>query len=99
MTEIYPLLALLLVLNIFVGLTRVLRGPTAADRMLAAEMFSTSAVVIVLLLSVVTDRPIFVDVALVFALLSALTVAAFVGRAWHAGETPASNDRQEENPP
>ncbi|TVR63739.1 MAG: multiple resistance and pH regulation protein F [Candidatus Competibacteraceae bacterium] len=99
MTEIYPLLALLLLLNIFVGLTRVLRGPTAADRMLAAEMFSTSVVVIVLLLSVVTDRPTLVDVALVFALLSALAVVTFVSRAWHALETPTGNDRQEEDRP
>ena len=84
MAELYPWLVGLLVLNIAIGLGRVLRGPTAADRMLAAEMFSTSAVAIVLLMAFVADTPGLMDVALVFALLSALTVVAFVSRAWAA---------------
>ncbi len=84
MTELYPVVALLLLLNIVVGLVRILRGPTAADRMLAAEMFGTSAVVIVLLMAFVTDNPSLVDVALVFALLAALASVTFVSRAWSA---------------
>lgn len=82
MTELLPFLVLLLMLNILVGLMRVLRGPTAADRMLAAEMFASSAIAITLLLAVVTRREALVDVALVFALLSALAVVTFVNRAW-----------------
>ena len=93
MTELYPYLVALLVLNIVVGLGRVLRGPTAADRMLAAEMFSTSAVVIVLLLAFIGDRFALIDVAVVFALLSALTVVAFVSRAWVAMEPETGPDR------
>lgn len=84
MNEFYALLALVLMCNILVGLVRVLRGPTPADRMLAAELFGTSAVAIVLILSVATGRPALVDVALVFALLSALAVVTFVSRAWWA---------------
>ncbi|MCC5857203.1 MAG: hypothetical protein JJT90_03540 [Ectothiorhodospiraceae bacterium] len=50
--------------------------------MLAAEMFSTSAVVILLLLAFILDAPALLDVALVLALLAALAVVTFVGRAW-----------------
>jgi multicomponent Na+:H+ antiporter subunit F len=84
MTEIYPVLVVLLLLNIVVGMVRILRGPTAADRMLAAEMFATSAVVIVLLMAVVSDNLALVDVALIFALLAALASVTFVSRAWSA---------------
>ncbi|WP_018869421.1 monovalent cation/H+ antiporter complex subunit F [Thioalkalivibrio sp. ALgr3] len=82
MTDLFPFLVILLMLNIVVGLMRVLRGPTAADRMLAAEMFATSAIAIALLMAVLTQREALVDLALVFALLSALAVVTFVNRAW-----------------
>nr|WP_296748399.1 monovalent cation/H+ antiporter complex subunit F [Thioalkalivibrio sp.] len=84
MTELYPVVVLLLLLNILVGMVRILRGPTAADRMLAAEMFATSAVVIVLLMAVVSGNLALIDVALVFALLAALASVTFVSRAWSA---------------
>jgi len=101
MTELYPVLAVLLLLNIVVGMVRILRGPTAADRMLAAEMFATSAVVIVLLMAVVSDNLALVDVALIFALLAALASVTFVSRAWSAmagggGERECADDDREE---
>ncbi len=84
MIELYPYLVALLMLNIGVGLLRVLRGPTAADRMLAAEMFATSAIAIVLLMAFIHDQPALIDIGLIFALLSAVAVVAFVNRAWQA---------------
>ena len=91
MTDLFPFLVILLMLNIVVGLMRVLRGPTAADRMLAAEMFATSAIAIALLMAVLTQREALVDLALVFALLSALAVVTFVNRAW-SGRTRSSDE-------
>ena len=82
MLELFFAAVLVLLGNIIVGLIRVMRGPTAADRMLAAEMFSTSTVAIVLILATLTGRGALVDVALVFALLAALAVVTFVSRAW-----------------
>ena len=84
MVDLYPAMILLLLCNIVVGMVRILRGPTAADRMLAAEMFATSAVVIVLLMAVFSDNLALIDVALVFALLAALAAVTFVSRAWSA---------------
>ena len=81
--SIYIGFAVALLATIIVGLLRVERGPSPADRMLAAQLFGTSGVAMLLLLSVGLDTPSLRDVALVFALLAALTVVAFVKRAWH----------------
>ena len=82
-------LALFLMLNLGAGMWRVLRGPTAADRMLAAQLFGTTAVAILLLLAEASGSAVLRDVALVFALLAAVTAVAFVRRAW--------TDREEEH--
>lgn len=75
-------LATTLMVTAFLGILRIERGPTGADRMLAAMLFGTTGVAIVLLLSLTTDTPGLRDAALVFALLGAVTAVAFVKRAW-----------------
>jgi len=80
MATFYFALALFLLLNLFAGMWRVLRGPTAADRMLAAQLFGTTAVAVLLLLAQVFGNAALIDVALVFALLAAVTAVAFVQR-------------------
>ena len=87
MRALYLLLALFLLLNLGAGIWRVLSGPTAADRMLAAQLFSTTAVAILLLLAQAYANPSLYDVALVFALLAAVTAVAFVRRGWSLRET------------
>lgn len=82
MDKVYMGMALLLLLTLVVGLVRVLRGPTPADRVLAAQLFGTTAVSCVLLLAQAYEQPALRDVALVFALLSAVAAVAFVRRAW-----------------
>lgn len=82
MHTFYLALALFLLLNLAGGMWRVLRGPTIADRMLAAQLFGTTAVAILLLLAEVEANNAFRDVALVFALLAAVTAVAFVRSAW-----------------
>lgn len=80
MTSLYLFFALLLLLSIVLGLVRVVRGPTAADRMLAAQLFGTTGVAVVLLLGRAFAVPAYWDVALVFALLAGVTGIAFVRR-------------------
>lgn len=91
-SDIHGIIVVILLLNIVIGLVRILRGPESADRMLAAEMFATSAVAIILILAVTMPSPALLDVALVFALLSALAVVTFVSRAWSALAAPANDD-------
>lgn len=80
MDDFYLALAFVLVLNVVAGLVRVLRGPTNADRMLAAQLFGTTGVAVLLLLAEAQAAPALRDVALVFALLASLATAAFVRR-------------------
>ena len=82
MQILYLALALFLLMNLVAGMWRVLRGPTAADRMLAVQLFGTTAVAVLLLLAQAYDNAALRDVALVFALLAAVTAVTFVRRAW-----------------
>lgn len=87
MQTLYLALTLFLLLNLGAGMWRVLRGPSAADRMLAAQLFGTTAVAVLLLLAQVYGKAALHDVALVFALLAAVTAVAFVRRAWSDAES------------
>ena len=71
-------LALFLLVNLGAGLVRVWRGPTRGDRMLAAQLFGTTGVGVLVVLAEAQSAPALRDVALVFALLAALATAAFV---------------------
>lgn len=71
-------LATLLLLTIFVGLFRVVRGPTAVDRLMSIQLFGTAGVAIMLILAQVEDAPALRDAALVLALLAAVVSAALV---------------------
>ncbi|MEA3302986.1 MAG: pH regulation protein F, partial [Pseudomonadota bacterium] len=42
MDQFYSAMALFLLMTLIAGLWRVLRGPTPADRMLAAQLFGTT---------------------------------------------------------
>jgi multicomponent Na+:H+ antiporter subunit F len=83
MSALYLLLAVFLLVNICAGLVRILRGPTAPDRMLAAQLFGTTGVAVLLLLAEAQEVPALRNVAFVFALLAVVGVAAFV-RSWRA---------------
>ena len=95
MMETFNLIvALLLVSTLAAGLWRILRGPTSADRMLAAQLFGTTAVASLLMLAQMPGRAALRDVALVFALLAAVTVVAFVRRVWREDVATAIKDKE-----
>lgn len=86
MTGLELPLALFLLVNLFAASIRVARGPTPADRMLAALLFATTGVGILVLLAFAAAAPPLVDVALVLALLAVIGGLAFAHRAWESGE-------------
>lgn len=86
-------LAVFLLINLLLALARVARGPTAADRLLIALLFGTTGVAILLLLAHATDESGLVDTALVFALLAAVTGAAFAQRAWRRDKHDVMGER------
>lgn len=82
MTDLALAFAAFVLTTAAVGLVRVARGPTRADRMMAAQLFGSALASVLLVLSWGLDSPALIDVALVFAVLATLTVVAFVRRAW-----------------
>jgi multicomponent Na+:H+ antiporter subunit F len=78
MHELRVGVALFLLLTVLAGLVRVARGPTLADRILVTQLFGTTGVAILLLLAADPAHASLRSVALVFALLAAVTVIAFV---------------------
>ncbi|MDQ2696225.1 MAG: monovalent cation/H+ antiporter complex subunit F [Pseudomonadota bacterium] len=78
MPEWYLAVAAFLLVNLLVGLIRVYRGPTPADRLLAVQLFATTTAAVLLLLAEVQNTPALRDAALLFTLLAALLSVAFV---------------------
>jgi len=79
-TELFLAVSLLLLGTMTAGLIRVVIGPTPADRMMAAQLLGTSGIGALLLLAPALRVPALVDVALIFALLAAVSVVAFTRR-------------------
>lgn len=79
MSELYSLAVLSLMFSLFLGLLRVLRGPGAADRMLAVQLIGTAGVGMLLLLGPLLGQQALIDVALILALLAAVAATAFTG--------------------
>lgn len=75
---------LFLLVNAFACLGRAILGPTLPDRVTAANVIGTKTVVVLVLLGVVLNQVIWLDVALVYGLLS-LTVSLVVGRLIETG--------------
>jgi len=58
-------------------LYRVIKGPTVQDRIIAINVVGTSTVVVIAFIAAGLDRPDFLDIALVYALLNfVLSIAA-----------------------
>ncbi len=70
MNDIFMVAAIIFVLLIFACGVRIWRGPTNADRMLALEVINILVVTIMITLSLWFEQPVFIDVAIVYALLS-----------------------------
>lgn len=85
MTEFLLVVVLFLLVTIALGLWRVLRGPRAGDRMLSAQLFGTTGIAVILVLTVATGEMAGFDVALIFALLAVLTALAFSDRPVEGG--------------
>ena len=78
MTTYLTILAIILLITLLAGLGRVFKGPTTADRMLSVQLFGTTGVGILLLLGIAYRHTALLNVALVLALLAALTLIAYV---------------------
>lgn len=69
----YALGAILVMMMIFLSLIRALKGPTAPDRVAAINIIGTKTVVIITLIARVYGQKYFLDIAMVYALMSFIT--------------------------
>lgn len=60
------------------GLLRVLRGPSSADRLMAAQLIGSGGVAVLLLLAAAMQLPAIGDVALMLGVLAVFASVGFV---------------------
>ncbi len=87
MTTLYLVSAGSLLLTIVLGLGHVFRQPGRAESLLAALLFGSTGVALVLVLGKGLGLERALDIALVFALLAAVLGVAFVLRGWPEDDT------------
>jgi multicomponent Na+:H+ antiporter subunit F len=68
------------------GLWRLFRGPDDADRVLGVQLVGSIAVAVSIMASIALDVAGLFDLALVLAVLTAVTVIALVQRVWRQSE-------------
>ena len=66
----YVLATAAILVAVAIGLIRAFRGPTLYDRILAANMIGAQTVLLVAVIGFLTGRPEFLDIALVYVLIS-----------------------------
>lgn len=70
MIDIWFLTAFILMVWIFMSLIRIILGPTAPDRVVGLDTINTLIVALMVILAVAYNQIIYVDIAIVYALLS-----------------------------
>ncbi|HOT02671.1 MAG TPA: monovalent cation/H+ antiporter complex subunit F [Methanolinea sp.] len=82
MIDPWYIAALFLVILVCLALVRLFLGPTPADRAVAVDTVNTLSVAVLILLGVAYQQIIFIDVAIVYAVLSfvsTLYIAKYLG--------------------
>jgi multicomponent Na+:H+ antiporter subunit F len=77
MAEFLLAAACFVLIMVALGLVRILRGPTVADRIMAAQLLGSGGIATLLLVAAATGMAATIDVALSLALLAAFASAAF----------------------
>jgi len=86
-------ISIVILVAIAVGLVRAFRGPTLYDRVLAANMIGTLTVLMVAILGFMTGRPEFLDIALVYVLISFVSTIAVLRVVTNHNSTTGSGEQ------
>lgn len=73
---IYAIASIAVLVSILLAVFRALAGPTVFDRVMAANTIGTSAILILALFGFMTDRPEFLDIGILYALLNLIGTLA-----------------------
>ena len=66
----FEIAALAVVITMLLAIVRAILGPTIYDRILSVNLFGTKTMLLIGLWGFITERPDFLDLALVYALLN-----------------------------
>ena len=86
-----------IVVTMSLALLRAARGPTVFDRILALNMFGTKTVLLICVFSFLIDRTDFLDLALLYSLMSFIGMVALLrfSKYGHFGDTDNTTSQQD----
>ena len=74
----FAVAALAILVAMLLAIVRAVLGPTIYDRILAINVFGTKAVLLIAVLGFLTERPDFLDIAIVYALINFIATIAIM---------------------
>lgn len=77
MTLVQTVAFAFITIAMFLALWRIIRGPTLADRVVALDLMATLAVGFITVYAVMAGQTMFLDIAIVLALIAFLGTVAF----------------------
>ena len=83
--DVYLIVLAALFISIAMALIRVIKGPTAPDRIVGLDTINTIVIVSMVIFGLATSSVIYIDVAIVYALLSFISTL-FIAKYLEGGE-------------
>jgi multicomponent Na+:H+ antiporter subunit F len=92
---VYGIVVVAILLTMSLALVRAARGPTVFDRILALNMFGTKTVLLICVFSFMIERTDFLDLALLYSLMSFIGIVAVLrfSKYGHFGDAESSTER------
>ena len=85
--------ALAVLAGLSLAVYRALAGPTVFDRVLAAHFVGTGAILLLALVGFMTERPEFLDIGILYALLNIIGTLAVL-KFWRYGDLSHSGEEE-----
>jgi len=83
--DTYMLVLSILALSVIMAIIRVIKGPTAPDRIVGLDTINTIVIVAMIIFGAAYTEVIYIDVAIVYALLSFISTL-FIAKYLEGGE-------------
>ncbi len=83
MISVFWAVGVVLIVTIFLCLYRVLRGPGVFNKAIAVNLIGTKTIVLLVIIGYIYQRPIFLDIALVYAMVNfgaSIAIAKYLKR-------------------
>ena len=74
----FAVAAIAILVAMMLAIVRAVLGPTIYDRILAVNIFGTKALLLIAVIGFLTERPEFLDIAIVYALINFIATIAIM---------------------